>query len=116
MEVGGARRQEARKRYSAYVVTLLALLYTFNFLDRQVINILAESIKRDLRISDTELGLLTGTAFGIFYSVLGVPIARLADRWNRVNIISVSLLLWSGLTALSGLAQTYLQLFLLRLG
>jgi MFS family permease len=107
---------ESGKAYSAYVLALLAMLYTLNFLDRQVINILAESIKRDLRISDTELGLLTGTAFGIFYSVLGVPIARLADRWNRVNIISFSLLLWSGLTALSSLAQTYVQLFLLRLG
>ena len=104
------------RAYSAYVLALLALLYTLNFLDRQVINILAESIKRDLGISDTELGLLTGTAFGIFYSVLGVPIARLADRWNRVNIISLSLLLWSGLTALCGVAQSYLQLFLLRLG
>lgn len=102
--------------YPAYVLTLLALLYTLNFLDRQVINILAESIKRDLGISDTELGLLTGTAFGIFYSVLGVPIGRLADRWNRVNVISVSLFLWSLLTALSGLAQSYVQLFLLRLG
>ena len=107
---------ESSKGYSAYVLVLLALLYTLNFLDRQVINILAESIKRDLGISDTELGLLTGTAFGIFYSVLGVPIARLADRWNRVNIISVSLLLWSGLTAACGLAQNYLQLFLFRLG
>jgi MFS family permease len=103
-------------RYPAYVLTLLALLYTLNFLDRQVINILAESIKRDLAISDTELGLLTGTAFGIFYSVLGVPIARLADRWSRVGIISFSLFLWSLLTAASGFAQNYAQLFLMRLG
>ena len=102
--------------YPAYVLALLALLYSFNFLDRQVINILAESIKRDLAISDTELGLLTGTAFGIFYSVLGVPIARLADRWSRVGIISFSLFLWSLLTALCGLTQNYIQLFLCRLG
>ena len=116
MQSGERQSVESSKGYSAYVLVLLALLYTLNFLDRQVINILAESIKRDLGISDTELGLLTGTAFGIFYSVLGVPIARLADRWNRVNIISVSLLLWSGLTAVCGLAQNYLQLFLFRLG
>ena len=116
MQSGERQSVESSKGYSAYVLVLLALLYTLNFLDRQVINILAESIKRDLGISDTELGLLTGTAFGIFYSVLGGPIARLADRWNRVNIISVSLLLWSGLTAVCGLAQNYLQLFLFRLG
>jgi MFS family permease len=113
---GVSHEQQVTRGYSAYVLTLLALLYTFNFLDRQVINILAESIKRDLQISDTQLGLLTGTAFGIFYSVLGVPIARLADRWSRVGIISFSLFLWSLLTALCGLTQTYLQLFLCRLG
>jgi MFS family permease len=111
-----AETAQTGRGYSAYVLTLLALLYTLNFLDRQVINILAESIKRDLGISDTELGLLTGTAFGIFYSVLGVPIARLADRWSRVGIISFSLFLWSLLTAASGFAQNYVQLFLMRLG
>jgi MFS family permease len=111
-----AETAQTGRGYSAYVLTLLALLYTLNFLDRQVINILAESIKRDLGISDTELGLLTGTAFGIFYSVLGVPIARLADRWSRVGIISFSLFLWSLLTAASGFAHNYVQLFLMRLG
>lgn len=111
-----SRSQGHSRGYSAYVVLLLALLYSFNFLDRQVINILAESIKRDLHISDTELGLLTGTAFGIFYSVLGVPIARIADRRSRVGIISFSLFLWSLLTALCGVTQNYIQLFLCRLG
>jgi predicted MFS family arabinose efflux permease len=116
MQASEGKTEEPGRLYPAYVLVLLALLYTLNFLDRQVINILAESIKRDLGISDTQLGLLTGTAFGIFYSVLGVPIARLADRWSRVNIISVSLFVWSLLTALSGFAQNYVQLFLLRLG
>lgn len=116
MQAAEAPSTGVTRAYSGYVLTLLALLYTLNFLDRQVINILAESIKRDLGISDTQLGLLTGTAFGIFYSVLGIPIARLADRWSRVNIISISLFLWSFLTALSGFAQTYVQLFLMRLG
>src|SRR5215213_5639988 len=109
MAVGGAQGQGVSRRYHAYVLTLLALLYSFNFLDRQVINILAESIKRDLGISDTELGLLTGTAFGIFYSVLGVPVARLADRLSRVGIISFSLFLWSLLTALCGMTSNYIQ-------
>jgi MFS family permease len=116
MDATAARTAQEGRAYPAYVLVLLALLYTLNFLDRQVINILAESIKRDLGISDTQLGLLTGTAFGIFYSVLGVPIARLADRWSRVGIISFSLFLWSLLTALCGFAQNYLQLFLMRLG
>jgi MFS transporter, Spinster family, sphingosine-1-phosphate transporter len=102
--------------YKSYILALLLLLYAFNFLDRQVINILAEAIKRDLNISDTQLGLLTGTAFGLFYSFLGIPIARLADKTNRVAVMTVSLALWSGFTALCGVTQNYLQLFLARMG
>jgi len=102
--------------YRRYLLAILVLVYALNFLDRQIINILAESIKRDLDISDTQLGLLTGTAFGIFYSLLGLPIARLADRSHRVNIIAASLAIWSTLTAVCGLTHTYAQLFLARLG
>lgn len=102
--------------YRRYLLTILVLIYALNFLDRQIINILAESIKRDLEISDTQLGLLTGTAFGIFYSLLGLPIARLADRSHRVNIIAASLAIWSALTAVCGLTHTYAQLFIARLG
>lgn len=102
--------------YTRWVLFLLLALYGVNFLDRQVINILGQSIKTALGLSDLELGLLTGTAFGIFYSVLGLPIARLADRRSRVKIITASLTLWSLLTAASGLALSYLQLFLIRLG
>lgn len=116
MSIADLHDHRLGRAYPAYVLTLLALLYSFNFLDRQVINILAESIKRDLGISDTELGLLTGTAFGIFYSVLGVPVARLADRWSRVGIISFSLFLWSLLTVLCGVTANYVQFFLCRLG
>ena len=101
---------------AGYVLALLTATYAVNFLDRQVVNILAESIKRDLQISDTQLGLLTGTAFGLFYSILGVPIARLADRYNRVKIITFALATWSLLTATCGAAQSYGQLFLMRLG
>ncbi len=102
--------------YRWYVVSMLFAIFALNFLDRQVINVLGESIKRDLHISDARLGLLMGTAFALFYSTLGLPVARLADRTHRVNIIAVSLLLWSGFTAACGLAGNYLQLFLCRLG
>jgi predicted MFS family arabinose efflux permease len=95
---------------------MLLAIYALNFLDRQVINVLGESIKRDLHISDARLGLLMGTAFALFYSTLGLPVARLADRTHRVNIIAVALVLWSGFTAACGLAGNYLQLFLCRLG
>jgi predicted MFS family arabinose efflux permease len=102
--------------YRWYVVSILFAVYSLNFLDRQVINVLGESIKRDLDISDARLGLLMGTAFALFYSTLGLPVARLADRTHRVNIIAVALLLWSGFTAACGLAVSYLQLFICRLG
>jgi predicted MFS family arabinose efflux permease len=96
----------------------LLFVYIFNFLDRQIVTILAEPIKRDLGLSDTQLGLMTGLAFALFYAVLGIPIARYADRptSNRVGLISISLVLWSGMTALSGVAQNYGQLLLARVG
>ncbi|MEY4933437.1 MAG: hypothetical protein RLZZ403_1757 [Pseudomonadota bacterium] len=113
---GGAAGEEAGTAYRWYVVTMLLIVYSLNFLDRSVINILGEQIKRDLLISDTQLGLLTGTSFALFYSLLGLPISRLADRVNRVRLIAVALTLWSGLTAASGLAMSYAQLFLVRMG
>jgi predicted MFS family arabinose efflux permease len=96
----------------------LLVVYIFNFLDRQIVTILAEPIKRDLGLSDTQLGLMTGLAFALFYAILGIPIARYADRptANRVGLISVSLVLWSGMTALCGLAQNFGQLLLARVG
>ena len=89
----------------------LLVVYIFNFLDRQIVTILAEPIKRDLGLSDTQLGLMTGLAFALFYALLGIPIARHVDRpgSNRVGLISVSLVLWSGMTALCGLAQIACQ-------
>lgn len=97
---------------------MLLIVYILNFLDRQIVNILAEPIARDLDLSDTQLGLLTGLAFALFYATLGIPIARYADRpgTNRVGLISVSLALWSGMTALCGMAQNYVQLLLARIG
>ncbi|MBX9644545.1 MAG: MFS transporter [Novosphingobium sp.] len=96
----------------------LLVVYIFNFLDRQILNILAEPIKRDLGLSDTQLGLLAGPAFAVFYAVLGIPIARYADRGstNRATLISVSLVIWSGMTALCGFAQNFWQMALARIG
>ena len=102
--------------YRRYAIGLLFLVYTFNFLDRQIVTILAEPIKRDLQIADWQLGLMTGTAFAIFYCTLGIPIARMAERRNRPWIIGLSLAAWSGFTALCGLAQTFWQLVLARIG
>ncbi len=99
-----------------YALGSLLVVYTFNFVDRQILSILLEAIKLDLALTDTQLGMLTGFAFALFYATLGIPIARWADRGNRVNIISLALLIWSGMTALSGLAQNYWQLLTARIG
>ncbi|MGB0478651.1 MAG: spinster family MFS transporter, partial [Parvibaculales bacterium] len=100
----------------AYTVGLLTLIYTANYVDRQIVAILLQAIKTDLQLSDTQLGMLTGLAFGIFYATLGIPIAILADRYSRRNIIAISVIIWSGMTALCGLAGSYLQLALARIG
>lgn len=107
---------EADERRRAYTLYLLMLSYTFSFLDRQIISILAEEIKRDLVLSDTQLGILTGLAFALFYAGLGVPIARLADRWHRISLISICIALWSAMTAACGLAANFAQLALARMG
>jgi MFS family permease len=102
--------------YRRYAVWLLFVVYVFNFIDRQIVTILAEPIKRDLLIADWQLGLMTGTAFAIFYCTLGIPIARLAERRNRPWIIGLSLAAWSGFTALCGMVQNFWQLVLARIG
>ncbi|RRJ83995.1 spinster family MFS transporter [Aestuariirhabdus litorea] len=102
--------------YRRYVLILLTFVYALNFIDRQILVILQESIKQDMDLSDSQLGLLTGFAFAIFYVSVGIPIARWADVGNRRNIVSIALALWSGMTALSGLTQNYLQLLLARIG
>ena len=91
---------------------------TLNILDRQIVNVLAEQIKRELTLSDTQLGLLTGLSFALFHTMLSIPFGRLADnvKSNRVTIVSLALAFWSGMTALCGLAQTYWQLLLARIG
>lgn len=103
-------------KYSAWVLAMLFIVYAFNFLDRQIISILAIPIQEELGLSDRQLGLLGGIAFALLYSTLGVPIAWLADRTKRTWIITISLSVWSGFTALCGLATNFTQLFLARVG
>jgi MFS family permease len=92
------------------------LVYTVNYLDRNILVILAEPIKRELALRDWQIGFLTGTSFAVFYAVLGLPIARLADRSHRVNICSIALLVWGGMTAACGVVSSYVQLVLARIG
>ncbi|HYD43952.1 MAG TPA: MFS transporter [Phenylobacterium sp.] len=102
--------------YTQYAMFLLLGIYIVNFLDRAIINILAEPIKNELQLLDWQLGLMSGLAFAIFYTFLGIPIARLAERKNRPIIIGTSVLVWSGFTALSGAAQNFVQLVTARIG
>ena len=99
-----------------YVLGILLVVYTFNFIDRQILSILLEAIKRDLGLSDQALGFLSGFAFAAFYATLGIPMALWADRGNRRNLITVSLALWSAMTAACGLAQNFTHLLLARIG
>ena len=98
------------------VLGLLFVVYTFNFIDRQIIGILAAPIQEELGVNDAQMGLLGGLAFALFYTGLGIPIAWLADRWSRTWIMTIALTLWSGFTALCGVAGNYTQLFLARMG
>ncbi|MGH0032699.1 MAG: spinster family MFS transporter [Myxococcota bacterium] len=102
--------------YSRYVLFVLVLVYVLNFLDRQIITILAEDIKRDLGISDAQIGFLYGTAFAVFYAVFGIPLGRLADVWSRRSLIALGLGFWSLMTAVSGLAKNFAQLGAARVG
>lgn len=104
------------KTYTRYVLGVLVVVYVFNFIDRQILAILAPAIKDELLLSDTQIGALSGVAFGIFYATLGIPIARLADRYSRVSIISICLSIWSLMTAFSGLATNFVQLLIARIG
>jgi len=99
-----------------WTLALLTTAYFFSYMDRQILAILQELIREDLGLTDTQLGLLAGFAFAIFYATLGIPVARLADRGNRVNIIAIALTLWSLMTAVCGLAQNFIQLLFARIG
>jgi predicted MFS family arabinose efflux permease len=116
--IGAPPAEPLSPSYVRYAMWMLLFIYTLNFLDRQIVNILAEPIKQDLGLSDTQLGLLTGLAFAVVYTVLGIPIARYADKFttNRVGVIAVALAVWSGFTALCGLAGNFVHLLLARIG
>lgn len=103
-------------RYANYVLALLFVVYVFNFIDRQILSILLEAIKKDLGATDTQMGILSGLAFALFYTFAGIPIARWADRGSRRSIIALGLGVWSAMTAVSGLARSFPQLALARVG
>lgn len=103
-------------RRRSMTLALLTLTYFFSYMDRQILAILLEPIKADLQLDDTQLGLLSGLAFAVFYATLGIPVARLADRGNRRDIVAISLAVWSLFTAICGLAQNFVQLLLARIG
>ena len=113
---GAAGVEQQASRYAWYVLGILFVVYVLNFIDRQVISILAEDIKRDLHLKDEDLGFLYGTAFGVFYALFGIPLGRLADSWHRVRLMTIGLALWSSMTALSGFSRTGGQLALARIG
>lgn len=102
--------------YSWYVLFVLVLVYIINFIDRQILSILAVDIKKDLGLTDQDLGFLAGAAFAVFYALFGIPLGRLADNWNRKRLLATGLALWSMMTALSGLASNKYALSLARAG
>src|ERR1700722_4736638 len=102
--------------YRYYIVFAMALLVFVNFVDRQIITVLAPFIRKDLGVSNAQLGMLYGTTFALFYGVLGIPIAKLADDWNRVWTLSLGLALWSLMSIGSGLAFNFPTLALARVG
>lgn len=99
-----------------YLIAIMFLTYALSYLDRQIVNIVAEHIKRDLGLADWQVGAMSGLAFALLYTTIGLPIARLAERKNRAKIIAVSLVVWSGCTALFGLGRNFAEIFLARLG
>src|SRR5580698_8584160 len=104
------------KGYKRAVLTTLTLVYTLNFIDRTIVSIIGQPMKESLGITDNQLGLLGGLAFALLYTLLGVPIARLAERVSRVNVIAICITLWSGFTALCGLAPNFAVMLAMRVG
>ena len=102
--------------YSWYALGVLVIVYVLNFIDRQILSILANDIKLDLGVEDDYLGFLYGTAFAVFYALFGIPLGRLADSWKRIRLMSIGLALWSAMTALSGFAKNASMLTAARIG
>lgn len=116
MGANGGRDEALLTRERVVALGVLVLVYTFNFIDRQIVGILAVPIKADLGLTDAQLGLMGGLAFALFYTALGIPVAMLADRHSRTWIMTGALVIWSGMTAVCGFASNFWQLFLARLG
>ncbi|MGE3931591.1 MAG: MFS transporter, partial [Hyphomonadaceae bacterium] len=112
----GAFQGHSTQGYRAYVLGALLVVYTFNFIDRVIVGIIQEPIKVEFGLTDFQLGLLGGPAFAILYTLLGIPIARLAERYNRMSILAVCLALWSAMTAACGFAVNYATLLAARIG
>ena len=102
--------------YSWYALSILVIVYVLNFVDRNIISILAEDIKADLGLRDDQIGFLYGTAFGVFYALFGIPLGKLADNWHRVRLMTAGLFIWSAFTALSGFAKSFTMLSVARIG
>jgi MFS family permease len=111
-----ARAEAIGGAYARYVLVILTLVYVFNFIDRQILSILAPDIQAELGISDADISFLYGTAFAVFYAVFGIPLGRLADVWTRRSLIALGLAVWSGMTALSGTARGFASLAAYRVG
>lgn len=118
LQEGGAVEESIRSGggYRWYVLGLFTLVYAFNFIDRQIVTILAPFLKADLGLTDAQVGLLFGTAFALFYALFGLPLSKLADGWDRVRTLSIGLAFWSAMTAFSGMATSFAQLALARIG
>ncbi|WP_298306002.1 MFS transporter [uncultured Erythrobacter sp.] len=102
--------------YSWYALSILVIVYVLNFVDRNIISILAEDIKADLGLRDDQIGFLYGTAFGVFYALFGIPLGKLADSWHRIRLMTAGLAIWSAFTALSGFAKNFTMLSVARIG
>ena len=116
IETAADKRSDFSASYKTWLMIVLTLVYAFNFVDRIVVSVVGQAMKTDLGLSDLQLGLLGGLAFSLFYSCLGIPVARLAEHSNRVRLLAVCVGLWSVLTAALGIAQSYVQLLFLRMG
>ncbi len=112
----GAAPADTASPYAWYVLFVLVLVYVLNFVDRQILSILANDIKADLGLTDSDLGFLYGTAFAVFYALFGLPLGRLADSWHRVRLMTTGLTIWSAMTALSGFSSSGAQLTAARIG
>jgi sugar phosphate permease len=116
MSVEGGETEQRAPLYSWYALGVLFAVYLANFVDRQILSILANDIKADLALTDAELGFLYGTSFAIFYALFGIPLGRLADSWSRTRLLALGLTLWSLMTALSGFARSGAALAAARVG